>query len=239
MLLIPVMELKSGQSVYTQHRADGDIVISEDPMLATERWVDAGAKRIHIVDVDSILARQPVNAHKIAIIHRRYPHLEFQIGGISREEDILIWLDVGVTYLVMNSKAICQRGFIGEMCMEYAGSIMVALDAHNGQVRFHGHQEDHDLITLAQGFDDKGVHSILLTEIPESGHVNGCNISTSCELAAEIGIPVIANGGISCLDDLKALNAAKEHRLKGIVIGRPLHDHLLDFKKAQDCVVHL
>ncbi|RLA04071.1 MAG: 1-(5-phosphoribosyl)-5-((5-phosphoribosylamino)methylideneamino)imidazole-4-carboxamide isomerase [Gammaproteobacteria bacterium] len=239
MLLIPVMELKSGHSVYTQHKDDGDSLVTEDPMEAVEHWVKAGAKRIHIVDVDAIRAKQPVNAHKITEIHKRYPDLEFQIGGISREEDVLVWLDAGAKYLVMNSQAICRPGFVAEMCVEYSGSIMVALDAHDGKVRFRGHEENHDLLTLAKDFDDQGVQGILLTEIPDSGHVNACNILTSCELAANINIPVIANGGISCIADLEALEKANEHRLTGIVIGRPLHDQKLDFKTAQDCVVDL
>lgn len=239
MLLIPVMELKSGHSVYTQHHETGDVLVSEDPMKAVDAWVEAGAKRIHIVDVDSIRARQPVNAHKVAEMHRRYPDLEFQIGGISREEDIIIWLDAGAKYLVMNSKAICREGFIAEMCLEYAGSIMVALDTHNGLVRFHGHEESHTLISLVKEFEEEGVEGIVLTEIPDAGHVNGCNIPTSCELAAQITIPVIANGGISSLEDLQDLEKADEHRLAGIILGRVLHDQQLDFKKAQQCVADL
>lgn len=239
MLLIPVMELKSGHSVYTQHHESGDVLVSEDPMEAVEVWVEAGAKRIHIVDVDSIRARQPVNAHKVAEMHHRFPDLEFQIGGISREEDILIWLDAGAKYLVMNSKAICREGFIAEMCMEYAGSIMVALDTHNGVVRFHGHEENHSLISLVKEFEDEGVEGIMLTEIPDAGHVNGLNIPTSCELAAQIKIPVIANGGIGSIEDLQDLEKAEEHRLAGIILGRVLHDQQLDFKKAQQCVADL
>ncbi|MCP3673050.1 MAG: 1-(5-phosphoribosyl)-5-((5-phosphoribosylamino)methylideneamino)imidazole-4-carboxamide isomerase [Gammaproteobacteria bacterium] len=239
MLLIPVMELKSGHSVYTQHSEEGDSLVTENPMEAVERWVEAGAKRVHIVDVDAIRARQPVNSHKIAEIHKRYPDLEFQIGGINNEEDILIWLDAGAKYLVMNSRAICKEGFVAEMCVQYAGAIMVALDSHDGQVRFQGHETSHDLLALAKEFDDEGVQGIVLTEIPDSGHVNSCNISTSCELAEEINIPVIANGGISCFADLEALHKVHEHRLSGIIIGRPLHDQQLDFKKAQKRVEDL
>jgi len=239
MLLVPVMELKSGRSVYTQHKIDGDVMISEDPMEAVARWVNAGALRIHVVDVDSIRARAPVNFHQIAKIHHRYPKLDIQIGGISREEDILIWLDAGAKFMVMNSSAICREGFVAEMCMEYSGSIMVALDAHNGEVRFKGHDEIHNLISLTKEFEELGVSGIMLTEIPESGHVNGCNILASCELASSLTIPVIANGGIRCIADLKALEKADEHRLSGIVIGRPLHDHQFDFKDAQQCVANL
>ncbi len=238
MLLIPVMELKSGHSVYTQHQEDGNTLITEDPLEAVEQWVSAGAKRIHIVDVDAIRARQPVNSHKVAEIHRHYPELEFQIGGISREEDILIWLDAGAKHLILNSSAICKPGFISEMCVQY-GSIMVALDSHDGQVRFKGHKQTHDLLTLAREYEDEGIQGIVLTEIPDSGHVNSCNISASCELAGKINIPVIANGGISCFADIEALYKAHEHRLTGIVIGRPLHDHQLDFKEAQDCIEDL
>jgi len=239
MLLIPVMELKSGHSVYTQHQEEGNTLITEDPLEAVGQWVSAGAKRIHIVDVDAIRARQPVNAHTVAEIHRHYPELEFQIGGISKEEDIMIWLDAGAKYLILNSAAICRSGFISEMCIEYSGSIMVALDSHNGKVRFKGHKRKHDLLTLAKGYEDEGVHGVVLTEIPDSGHVNSCNISASCELAGKINIPVIANGGISCFADLEALHKAHEHRLEGIVIGRPLHDQQLDFKEAQDRIKDL
>jgi phosphoribosylformimino-5-aminoimidazole carboxamide ribotide isomerase len=240
MLLIPSMELRSGHSVYTQHSEEADTLITEDPMEAIERWVDAGAKRIHIFDVDAVQAGQPVNSHKIAEVHRRYPQLEIQVAGIRKEEDILIWLDAGAKYLIMNSRAICRRrNFIAEMCMQYQGSIMVALDAHEGQVRFQGHETNHDLVTLAKEFGDEGVQGILLTEIPDFGHVNSYNILTSCELAAKVDIPVIANGGVSCIADLQALENANEQRLAGIVIGRPLHDQQLDFKDAQECVLDL
>ncbi|PCJ49019.1 MAG: hypothetical protein COA74_07065 [Gammaproteobacteria bacterium] len=239
MLLVPVMELKSKRSVYTQHQEDGDVVISEDPMEAVEFWVEAGAKRIHVVDVDSIRARAPVNFHQIAKIHRRYPQLEIQIGGICREQDLLIWLDAGAKYLVMNSRAICREGFIGEMCMQYSGSVMVAFDSHKGEVKFRGQKQSHDLITLAKDFEEQGVSGVMLTEIPDYGRVNECNIQASCELASALNIPVIANGGISCIADLEALEKANEQRLAGIVIGRPLHDHQLDFKVAQECVVNL
>ncbi len=239
MLLIPVMELKSGHSVYIQHQEGGDTLITEDPLEAVEHWVKAGAKRIHIVDVDAVRAKQPANAHKVAEMHKHFPDLEFQIGGIRKEEDILIWLDAGAKYMVLNSRAICKPGFVTEMCVEYSDSIMVALDAKNGKVRFKGHKSKHDLLTLAKEFDDEGVQGIVLTEIPESGHVNSCNISASCELAGQLSIPVIANGGISCFADLEALHRAHEHRLTGIVIGRPLHDQQLDFRQAQECVENL
>jgi len=239
MLLIPVMDLKSGQSVYTRHNDNGNSLVSEDPLEAAERWVNAGAKRIHIVDVDSYRAKQPVNSHIVAEIHRHYPQLEFQVGGISREEDILIWQDAGAKYLVLNSKAISRSGFIFDMCVEFSGSIMVALDSHNGEVRYKGHETHHDLIALAKELEDEGVAGIVLTDIPEVGHVNSSNIKSSCCLADQVNIPVIANGGVSCLKDLQILDEIEEHRLSGIVIGKPLHDQQLDFRTAQDCVVNL
>jgi len=239
MLLIPVMDLKSGQSVYTHHNDNGNSLVSEDPLEAAERWVSAGAKRIHIVDVDSYRAKQPVNSHLVAEIHRHYPQLEFQVGGISREEDILIWSDAGVKYMVLNSRAISRNGFIFDMCVEFSGSIMVALDSQNGEVRYKGHETHHDLNDLAKELEDEGVAGIVLTDIPEVGHVNGSNIKSSCRLADHISIPVIANGGVNCLEDLQTLDKIDEHRLSGIIIGRPLHDQQLDFRTAQNCVVNL
>jgi phosphoribosylformimino-5-aminoimidazole carboxamide ribotide isomerase len=239
MLLIPVMELKHGHSVHTHHAPEGNEVVTEDPMAVAERWVSAGAKRIHVVDVDGVQARQPVNSHIISAIKKRYPELEFQIGGVSREDDILVWLDAGANYMVMNSRAILRTDFVAEMCVEYPNHIMAALDSHNGEVRFSGRDVSFDLVTIAKQLDNDGVSAIILTDIPDSGHVNCCNITASCNLASELEIPVIANGGISCLEDLEGLERADEHRLGGIIIGKPLHDQQLDFCEAQACVVNL
>jgi len=239
MLLIPVMELKSGHSVHTEGSGDDKVIVSEDPLETVTPWVEAGCKRIHIVDVDAVLSKHPVNTHRVAEIHKAFPDLEIQIGGISREQDILVWLDAGAKYMVMNSRAINRPHFIVDMCIEYPGAIMVALDSHSGLVRFKGHQTEHNLVELAKEFEDEGVQGLILTDIPDEGHVNNCNITASCELANEVDIPVIANGGIADLSDFEALQKAHEDRLSGITIGRPLYNQHLDFKKAQDLIVNL
>ena len=239
MLLIPVMELKSGCSVHTERTAEGKQIISEDPLQTVAPWVEAGCKRIHVVDVDAVMSKHPVNAHIIAKIHKQHPELEFQVGGISREEDILIWLDAGVTHMVMNSKAIHRPHFIIDMCVEYPGSIMVALDSHSGVVRFKGHKTEHSLLELVKEFDDEGVQGIVLTDIPDEGHVNNCNITASCELAAQVEIPIYANGGVSNLADLQILEKAYAGQLSGVLVGRPLHNHQLDFHKAQSMIAEL
>lgn len=239
MLLIPVMELKSGNSVHTIRTEDGKKIITENPLDTLAPWMEAGCQRLHIVDVDAVLSKHPVNAHIISKIHQQYPDLEIQVGGISREEDILVWLDAGVKYLVLNSKAISRPHFVIDMCVEFAGSIMVALDSHNGVVRFKGQQVEHDLIDLAKEFDDEGVQGIILTDVPDSGHVDHNNITASCRLADNVEIPVFANGGVKQLSDLETLKKAYHCSLSGIIVGRPLHNHNLDFKKAQDLIASL
>ncbi|NNJ72460.1 MAG: 1-(5-phosphoribosyl)-5-((5-phosphoribosylamino)methylideneamino)imidazole-4-carboxamide isomerase [Enterobacterales bacterium] len=239
MLLIPVMELKSGRSVHTERTEEGKKIISEDPLQTIAPWVEAGCKRIHVVDVDAVISKHPVNAHLIAKIHKEHPDLDIQVGGISREEDILIWLDAGVKHMIMNSRAIHQPNFIVDMCVEYPGSIMVALDSHSGVVRFKGHKTEHSLIDLVKEFDDEGVEGIVLTDIPDQGHVNSCNITASCELASQVEVPIYANGGVSNLADLEILQQAYVGQLAGIIVGRPLHNHQLDFQKAQDMIAEL
>ena len=239
MLLIPVMELKSGCSVHTERTEEGKQIISEDPLQTVAPWVEAGCKRIHVVDVDAVMSKHPVNAHLIAKLHKEHPDLEFQVGGISREEDILIWLDAGVKHMVMNSKAIHRPHFIIDMCVEFPGAIMVALDSHAGVVRFKGHKTEHSLLELAQEFDDEGVQGIVLTDIPDEGHVNNCNITAACELATQVDIPIYANGGVSNLADLAILEKAYAGELSGVLVGKPLHNHQLDFRKAQTMIAEL
>jgi len=239
MLLMPVMELKGGHSVHTVRTDDGKEIISEDPLATLAPWVEAGCKRIHIVDVDAVLSKQPVNTHVIRKIHDEYPNLEIQVGGVSQEEDIMIWLDAGVRYLVLNSKAINRPHFVIDMCVEYAGSIMVALDSHAGEVRFKGHKSNHDLVELVKEFDDEGVQGIVLTDIPDQGHVGQDNINVCCGLAKQVEVPIIANGGIQKLSDLESLKRAHDCNLNGIIVGRPLYNHSLDFKKAHELIADL
>ncbi len=239
MLLIPVMELKSGKSVHTQRNGEEKTIISEDPLQTLAPWMEAGCQRIHIVDVDAVISKQPVNTHIIRKIHDQYPDLEIQVGGVSQEEDILIWLDAGVKYLVLNSKAIRRPHFVIDMCVEYAGSIMVALDSHNGSVRFKGENNQHGLVELAKEFDDEGVQGLILTNVPDKGHVNHDNITICCEVAREVEMPIIANGGVRHLADLESLKRAHGCRLNGIIVGRPLYNHSIDFKKAHDLIQQL
>lgn len=239
MLLIPVMELKSGNSVHTERTEDGKKIITEDPLATIAPWAEAGCKRIHIVDVDAVISKQPMNAHVISKIHNEYPDLEIQIGGISRETDMLVWFDAGVKYMVLNSMAINRPNFVISMCVEYAGAIMVALDSHNGVVRYKNHKSEHDLIELANDFDNDGVQGIILTEIPDEGHVNNGNLAACCAVADKVEIPIIANGGVHELSDLEALKKAHAGSLSGIIVGRPLYNHNLDFKKAQELIASL
>jgi phosphoribosylformimino-5-aminoimidazole carboxamide ribotide isomerase len=233
------MELKTGKSVHTIRTEEGKEIITEDPLATLAPWVEAGCKRVHLVDVDAVLTKHPVNAHIVRKIHDEYPDLEIQVGGISQEEDILVWLDVGVKYLVLNSKAINKPHFVVDMCIDYSGAIMVALDSHAGIVRFKGHKREHDLVELAREFDDEGVQGIILTDIPDKGHVNSNNISACCELANAVEVPIIANGGVTQLADLESLKKASNCGLSGIIVGRPLYEHNLDFKKAQDMIAAL
>jgi phosphoribosylformimino-5-aminoimidazole carboxamide ribotide isomerase len=237
MLLIPAIDLKEGKCVrLRQGRMEDDTVFSDDPVAVAAKWVEQGARRIHLVDLDGAFAGKPKNADVIHDIVKAFPDVPVQIGGGIRDEDTIQgYLNAGVQYVIIGTKAVTEPHFIANVGVEFPGHIIVGLDAKEGKVAIDGWSKlsKHDVIDLAQQFEDNGVESIIYTDISRDGMMSGVNVEATAKLARAIHIPVIASGGITNIDDIHALGKVAEDGIMGAITGRAIYEGTLNFAEAE------
>jgi len=237
MLIIPAIDIKDGKCVrLRQGRMDDETVFADDPVTMAARWVEAGARRLHLVDLNGAFAGRPVNGDVVKRICAAYPALSVQVGGgIRDEETVQAYLDAGVSYVIIGTKAVSAPHFINDLCLEFPGHIIVGLDAKDGKVAIDGWSKlsNHDVIDMARHFEQDGVEAIIYTDIGRDGMMSGVNVEATARLAASINIPVIASGGITNLDDIRALCAAANEGISGAITGRAIYEGTLDFAEAQ------
>ncbi len=237
MELIPAIDLKDGNCVrLRQGRMEEVTVYSEDPVEMARRWVEAGARRLHMVDLDGAVSGEPRNAAAVHEVCAAFPDLPVQIGGGIRDEDtVQAYLDAGVRYVIIGTRAVTAPHFVNDLCLEFPGHIIVGLDARNGKVAVDGWSKlsHHDVIDMAQRFEQDGVEAIVFTDISRDGMMSGVNIDSTVEIARAITIPVIASGGITNLEDIRALCAVADEGIQGAITGRAIYEGSLDFAGAQ------
>jgi phosphoribosylformimino-5-aminoimidazole carboxamide ribotide isomerase len=237
MLLIPAIDLKDGKCVrLRQGRMDDDTVFSDDPVAVAGKWVEQGAQRIHLVDLDGAFAGKPKNAGIIHAIAEAFPDVPVQIGGgIRDEETIQGYLNAGVKYVIIGTKAVTEPHFVSDVAVEFPGHIIIGLDAKDGKVAIDGWSKlsRHDVIDLAQQFEADGVEAIIYTDISRDGMMNGVNVDATVKLARAIHIPVIASGGITNMDDIHALGKVAEEGIMGAITGRAIYEGTLNFAEAE------
>ena len=237
MLLIPAIDLKEGKCVrLRQGKMEDSTVFSDDPVAMAGRWVEAGARRLHIVDLDGAFAGEPVNAGVIHEIAEAYPDLAIQVGGGIRDEDtVQAYLSAGVQYCIIGTKAVSAPHFVSELCLEFPGHIIVGLDAKDGKVAIDGWSKlsHHDVVDMAKHFEKDGVEAIIFTDIGRDGMMTGVNLESTVELARAVNIPVIASGGITNLDDVRELSKFYEEGITGAITGRAIYEGTLDFAEGQ------
>ena len=237
MLLIPAIDLKDGQCVrLKQGRMEDDTVFSDQPVDMAGRWVAAGARRLHLVDLNGAFAGEPVNGDAIRAIAAKYPDLPIQVGGGIRDEaTIEAYLKAGVSYCIIGTQAVKEPEFVARACQAFPGHIIVGLDAKDGMVAINGWAEvtDQEVTQLAKRFENDGVSAIVYTDIGRDGMMTGCNVEATTTLANAINIPVIASGGITNLRDIEALCRADTSNIMGAITGRAIYEGTLDFAEGQ------
>lgn len=237
MLIIPAIDLKDGQCVrLRQGRMDDSTTFSEDPVAVAARWVNAGCRRLHLVDLNGAFAGKPVNGDIVKAIARAYPTLPIQIGGGIRSGDTIeAYLQAGVSYLIIGTKAVKEPEFVGEMCRQFRDKIIVGLDAQDGKVATDGWAEVSEVLAtdLARQFANDGVSAIVYTDISRDGMMQGVNVEATVAMAKASPIPVIASGGITNMDDIRALSAVASQGILGAITGRAIYEGTLDVREAQ------
>lgn len=237
MLLIPAIDLKDGKCVrLRQGRMEDDTVFSDQPLDMAARWVNEGARRLHLVDLNGAFAGEPVNGEAIRAICAAYPDLPIQVGGgIRDEQTIEAYLEAGVQYCIIGTQAVKEPEFVARACKAFPGHIIVGLDAKDGMVAIKGWAEitDFEVVDLASRFQQDGVSAIVYTDIGRDGMMKGVNVAATVALANAINIPVVASGGITNLDDIRALCAADTNNIMGAITGRAIYEGTLDFASGQ------
>ena len=236
MLIIPAMDLKDGQCVrLKQGVIDDSTVYGNDPVEMAARWVETGCRRLHLVDLNGAFDGEPVNGEAVTSIAKAYPNLPIQIGGGIRSlQTIEKYLEAGVSYVIIGTKAVKEPKFVAEACKAFPGSVIVGLDAKDGLVATDGWAEVSTLLAteLAKRFEQDGVSSIVYTDISRDGMMQGVNVEQTVNLAREGGLPVIASGGVTDMKDIELLKPYGDC-IEGIITGRAIYAGTLNLSEAQ------
>ncbi len=238
MLLIPAIDLKDGKCVrLKQGDMNDSTTFGEDPAAMARRWLDAGARRLHLVDLNGAFAGKPVNEAAIkAILKEVGEEIPVQLGGGIRDLDTIErYLDGGLSYVIIGTAAVKNPGFLRDACSAFGGHIIVGLDAKDGKVATDGWSKlsGHEVIDLAKKFEDYGVEGVIYTDIGRDGMLSGVNIEATVKLAQALTIPVIASGGLSNIANIEALCAVESDGVEGVICGRAIYSGDLDFAAAQ------
>ncbi|MCX2832938.1 1-(5-phosphoribosyl)-5-[(5-phosphoribosylamino)methylideneamino]imidazole-4-carboxamide isomerase [Microbulbifer thermotolerans] len=235
MIVIPAIDLKDGQCVRLRQGEMSDAtVFSDDPLATAGHWVEQGARRLHLVDLNGAFAGNPVNHVAVTAIAKQFPDLPVQIGGGIRDlHTIEKYLDAGVTWTIIGTAAVKNPQLVKEACREFEGHIIVGLDAKDGLVATEGWAEVSELqaTELAKQFADCGVSAIVYTDIARDGMMQGVNIPATLEMARAVQIPIIASGGVSSIEDIEQLLKAGE--IAGAITGRAIYEDKLNLREAQ------
>jgi phosphoribosylformimino-5-aminoimidazole carboxamide ribotide isomerase len=237
MQIIPAIDIKDGHCVrLKQGDMQAATVFSEDPAAMAQHWLEQGAQRLHLVDLNGAVAGKPRNELAIReIVSVIGEEIPVQLGGGIRDLDTIErYLDDGIGYVIIGTAAVKNPGFLHDACYAFPGHIMVGLDARDGKVATDGWSKmtGHDVVDLAKKYEDYGVEAIVYTDIGRDGMLTGVNVEATVKLARELKIPVIASGGIASLQDIANLLPFENDGIIGAIAGRALYEGRLDLKAA-------
>ncbi|MFW6011776.1 MAG: 1-(5-phosphoribosyl)-5-[(5-phosphoribosylamino)methylideneamino]imidazole-4-carboxamide isomerase [Desulfosalsimonas sp.] len=238
MIVIPAIDIKGGRCVRLfQGEMDRETVFSDDPAAMAGRWVTEGAELIHVVDLDGAVEKRPRNLEAIQRIVEQADPVLVQVGGGIRDVDTMeMYVDLGVSRVVIGSAAIYDPEMVKTACKKFPGRIVVGIDARNGKVAIEGWTKTTEIqaAKLGKQFEDAGVAAINFTDIERDGMQTGPNIEAIRNFARAVEVPVVASGGVSCLDDIRRLAELEPEGVAGIITGRALYEGSLDLKSAME-----
>ncbi len=210
-------------------------VYSDDPVSQADRWVDCGARRIHIVDLNGAFEGKPVNAHVVGKIAERHSNIEIQIGGgIRTVETARSYLEAGVGFVILGTRAVNNPSFVSEIDSQYPGQVIAGLDVREGRAAVEGWADSGraDVLELARELERNGASTIVYTDIERDGMLSGVNVEATAHLASKLSIPVIASGGIRDIRDIENLLDVSDSGILGAIAGKSLYEGTLDYSEA-------
>jgi len=238
MKIIPAIDIQNGNCVrLKQGDFKQETIFHNSPLDMARKWIDDGAERIHLVDLDGARLGNPVNINIFSNICERFPGTPIQIGGGIRDlKTAEKYINSGASYIIIGTKAVEEPAFVEELCDKFPGKIIVGIDAKNGEVATEGWKSisKKNVLSLAKEFESFGVSEIVYTDIEKDGMMKGLNINATLNLAKNINIPIIASGGVSCLEDIIKISAHRESGISGIIIGRALYEKKFNIKEAKE-----
>jgi phosphoribosylformimino-5-aminoimidazole carboxamide ribotide isomerase len=231
--IVPAVDLKAGRCVrLRQGRADAETVFSDDPVAMARRWQDAGARRLHVVDLDGAFAGRPAQTALVAAMIQAVS-IPVEVGGGLREiAHVEAVLAAGARWAIVGTRAALDPAFLGEVCERFRDRVIIGVDASDGRVAVDGWTRvlDLDAIALARDAAAAGAVGIIYTDIARDGTQTGPNLWSTGAVAQAAGIPVFASGGVGSLDDIRQL--ATVAGLAGVVVGRALYSGAVDLAAA-------
>jgi phosphoribosylformimino-5-aminoimidazole carboxamide ribotide isomerase len=237
MKIIPAIDIQNGNCVrLKQGDFTKETIFHSSPIDMAQKWVDEGAERLHIVDLDGARLGSPINMAVISKICDKFPSIPVQIGGGIRDlETAEKYLSAGASFIIVGTKAVEDPNFIKILCSKFPKKVIVGIDAKNGEVATEGWLSisDKNAIDFAKIFENLGVAEIVYTDIEKDGMMKGLNIEATLDLAKNVKIPIIASGGVSCIEDIYKIGAYTKSGISGIIIGRALYEKKFNIEEAK------
>jgi phosphoribosylformimino-5-aminoimidazole carboxamide ribotide isomerase len=235
MIIIPAVDIKGGRCVRLREgRAEDETIFSEYPLEMAEKWVDQGAERLHIIDLDGAFEKGPRNGSVIRDIVKAV-RVPIQLGGGIRDlQTIENYLSLGVDQVILGTMALKKPALIKEACQRFSDQIMVSLDARDNRMAVEGWTEvsEVDPVDMVKQCENWGVKGIIFTDISRDGTQQGPSLSSTRRLTQASRLPVIAAGGIATLDDVRSLAPLEKDGLVGMITGRAIYIGSLKLSEA-------
>lgn len=233
----PAVDLRGGKCVQLVGGVPGtEVVALDDPLFQAERWVAEGADHLHIIDLDGAILGKRINA---PILKQMVKKLDLFIqvgGGIRSEQDVSEILDIGVDRAILGTAALREPDIVSRLADRHGKErIMVALDVKKGDVTTEGWQKQmgRKAIELGRLFEEKGAGSILFTNIDVEGQQKGIDLEPTRNLVSSVGIPVVAAGGVTEIEDVLALRQAGA---AGAVAGTAIYTGKLSVSRTLEAL---